>query len=286
MVRLADEPTLMAAQDVTIPAKETPNAVIEDKATAPSSGAHSNVPAATTTTSELKSEKRGLLQRINPLNLFRSGSKEQTQQTAGSSSGTHAGAELAVAPAQPGGATPDTNTPTSSPGARYTYLSPEKPTPGQRSQAESVFASAAQDYRAGRLSEAVQGYERATQLDPSYYEAYYNLGLAQTHAGHIPAALRAYEYALAIRPDSLDARYNFAFELKQQGYWEDAVEEFEKLVAAFPNEARVHLALGNLYSQQLNQPARARQHYLRMLELAPHDPQSDKIRYWLAANPP
>jgi hypothetical protein len=46
------------------------------------------------------------------------------------------------------------------------------------------------------------------------------------------------------------------------------------------------LALGNLYAQQFHQLAKARQHYLKVLERDPHNPQAGTIRFWLAANPP
>ena len=74
--------------------------------------------------------------------------------------------------------------------------------------------------------------------------------------------------------------------LKQANYITDAVIELERVVASYPNETRAHLALGNLYAQQFHQPARARQHYLKVLEVEPRHPQASEIRYWLAANPP
>jgi len=73
-------------------------------------------------------------------------------------------------------------------------------------------------------------YRKATQLDPTYYDAYYNLGLAAAEAGNLQSALLAYEHALALRPDSLDARYNFALVLKQANYFRDSANELEKLV--------------------------------------------------------
>jgi tetratricopeptide (TPR) repeat protein len=107
-----------------------------------------------------------------------------------------------------------------------------------------------------------------------------------TEAGNLPAALAAYEDALAVQPRSLDARYNFALVLKQANYLVDAVNELERVLATYPNEARSHLALANLYAQQFHQPAKARQHYLRVLEVDPRHPQASAINYWLAANPP
>jgi Flp pilus assembly protein TadD len=64
------------------------------------------------------------------------------------------------------------------------------------------------------------------------------------------------------------------------------VNELKKIVAANAGEMRAHLALGNLYAQQLRDPARARTHYLKVLELDPRNPQATDIRFWLASNPP
>jgi tetratricopeptide (TPR) repeat protein len=169
---------------------------------------------------------------------------------------------------------------------RYTYLSPAQPQPGNREEAERSFAQAVQAQEARRLPEAVQAYRLAARQDPSLYEAQYNLGLVATEAGNLSLALMAYEYALVIQPTSLDARYNFALVLKQANYLADAAKELERVLVSYPNDTRAHVALGNLYAQQMRQPAKARQHYMKVLELDPQSPQAGAIRYWLAANPP
>ena len=92
--------------------------------------------------------------------------------------------------------------------------------------------------------------------------------------------------ALAIQPDSTDARYNFALTLKSAGYVTDAMNELKKIVTANPDEARAQLALGNLYAEQMRDPAQARPHYLKGLALDPRNPQATDIRFWLSANPP
>ena len=91
--------------------------------------------------------------------------------------------------------------------------------------------------------------------------------------------------ALAIQPDSVDTRYNFALALKAGGYAADAVNELKKITVQNPDEMRAHLALGNLYAQLLLDPARARQEYLKVLSLDPHNPQANDIRFWLSQNP-
>jgi tetratricopeptide (TPR) repeat protein len=154
-----------------------------------------------------------------------------------------------------------------------------------RLQAEHLFAEGRRAQQTHRLTDAINSYRAATQQDPAYFEAFYNLALATAEAGNLPAAIAAYESALAIRPDSLDARYNLALVLKQNNDFTRAAAEFEKLLEKYPNDSRSHLALGNLYAQQLHDPAKARQHYLKVLETDPHNPQSSTIRFWLTSNP-
>jgi tetratricopeptide (TPR) repeat protein len=168
---------------------------------------------------------------------------------------------------------------------RYTYISPVAPKPGDRKAAEQALALGQQAQRAQRLSEAIQFYRRATQLDGSYFEAHYSLGLATFAARSFKAATAAWETAIAIRPDSSDARYNFALTLKAAGHMPEAADELEKLLALHPDEARGHLTLGNLYAEQLADKPRARRHYQRVLQLDPRNPQAQAIRYWLVANP-
>jgi tetratricopeptide (TPR) repeat protein len=168
---------------------------------------------------------------------------------------------------------------------RYLYLSPRTPRAGDRKSAARAFAGAQQFEQKQQLAQAMELYEQAAKLDPGWFEAQYNYGVLAYRLREFPRSLAAYEMALAIRPDSADARYNFALALKAAGYALDAVNELEKILASNPDEARAHLALGNLYAQQLNDPARARAHYLKVLQLDPRNPQATDIRFWLSANP-
>jgi len=156
---------------------------------------------------------------------------------------------------------------------------------GNRAAAEGAFAEGVRAQQAHSPSAALTAYRKAILADPGYFDAWYNLGLAATEANDLPAALLAYEHALAIRADSLDGRYNFALVLKQANYLFDAANELERVLAAYPNETRAHLALGNLYAQQLRQPSKARPHYVKVLETDSHHPQAGAVRYWLSDHP-
>ncbi len=256
VVRIPPEPAAKPAQDVVPPSAPSSVSKTRIASTAPKT-ANTNSAA----------EKQGFLSRI----LHRN---SKPNSTASPNAGVVSLPPALGSNLESGGT------------ARYRYHSPPKPVAGDAASAQRVFAQGLQAQQAGHRPEAIQAYRQATQLDPADYDAYYNLGLAAAAQGDLPLALAAYEYALAIRPESADSRYNFALALKKADYIQDAVRELDKLLAAYPDEPRAHLALGNIYAQQLHQPARAREHYLKVLEDDPRNPQGDAIRYWLIANPP
>jgi tetratricopeptide (TPR) repeat protein len=168
---------------------------------------------------------------------------------------------------------------------RYNYLSPRRPQAGDRRAASGAFTQARLAEQDEKWTEALKDYRQAVALDPSWFEAQYNAGVIAHRLRNYDSALASYETALALQPDFVDARYNFALALKAAGYVPDAEEELKKILAANPGEVRAHLALANLCAQSLHDPAQARRHYLKVLELDPQNPQTADIRFWLAANP-
>jgi Flp pilus assembly protein TadD len=243
---------------------------------------------------EQPSGKPGLLHKINPFNWFHSAAQEPTvtplqppssdnervNTTPPPSVNTTALSTPVPAPAKPVHIVQPA--PPSFP--RYLYLSPGKPKPGNRQAAAIAFAQAQQFERDGRVSDALDSYRQAARLDPSWFEAQYNCSVMAYRSRDFNQSLHAYEMALAIRPDSADARCNFALALKAAGYVTDAVNELGKILASNPDDARAHLALGNICAQQLHDPAQARAHYLKVLQLDPRNPQATDIQFWLSAN--
>jgi tetratricopeptide (TPR) repeat protein len=166
-------------------------------------------------------------------------------------------------------------------GKRYHYPSAVTPIPGNRPEAERWAALGAQAGQKGHLPEALGDYQQATATDPTDFDAALALGLTAIDAGAYETALNALYRALALEEDSPNARYAFAWTLQKRGYYADAAEELEKFLAAHPDEARGHLLLGNLDAEKLGQPKEARQHYARVLELDPANPQAPAIRAWI-----
>jgi tetratricopeptide (TPR) repeat protein len=226
---------------------------------------------------EAKPDKRTLLSRLNPFGGKSSSGKEKStldEVETSSPSVPAGGTNIVVLPV-----------PATPPIPRYTYVSPSKPAPGNRKEAERFFSEGIKAQQSGRAAQALAAYQKATRLDPAYFEAYYNQGLAAYGLGNWKESLLDYEYALALKPNSVDTRYNFALALQQANYAQDAADELLEILNESPAETRAHLLLANLYARQLNQPKLARQHYLRVLEDDPRHPKAAEIRYWLAANP-
>jgi len=264
---LAVAPVTRVVSNVALPAPEVvklaPEPVIkttpDDKSAAPSANQAAIVSESTAL------ERKGFLSKLNP---FR-------RETKPASESGVVKTNLPVARTD-GEATS---------GGRYVYVSPASPKAGDRKAAERELAQGQEAQRARRTSEAIQHFRRATTTDAGYFEAHYSLGLALFETRSFKAAAAAWETAIAIRPDSADARYNFAFTLKAAGHPQEASDELEKLLSLHPDEARGHLTLGNLYAEQLGDKTRARQHYNKVLQLDPRNPQAQAIRYWLVANP-
>ena len=167
----------------------------------------------------------------------------------------------------------------------YLYLSPRKPAAGDRRAASAMFSRARQYEMQNRFTDAMDSYRRAARLDPAWFEAQYNCGVMAYRLRDYQLSLAAYEMALAIEPDSASARYNFALALKAADYVPDAVIQLRKILASNPDDVRSHLELGNIYAQQLLDVPRARQEYLKVLQLDPGNPQAPNIQFWLSANP-
>ena len=168
--------------------------------------------------------------------------------------------------------------------ARYSYTSPRKPAAGNRTSANGAFTQARIAEQGEKWIDALGAYKQAAEIDPAWFEAQYNTGVLAHRLRNYPLALPSYENALAIQPGSADARYNFSLALKAAGYPVDAAEELKKILAADSSEVRAHLALANLCAQSLHDTAQARQHYLKVLELEPKNPQASDIRFWLSGN--
>ncbi|PYK62791.1 MAG: hypothetical protein DME21_05210, partial [Verrucomicrobia bacterium] len=281
VVRLTEEEPIRPARDADL------NSESRSPSTTSRKPAVTNAAPDSTSTSaggEPTRQKNGFTSRLNPRNWFRpkekpaspiSSSADSSRSLAGGEENKVTTVARATRPAASARSVIE----------RYKYRSPALPKSGNRAEAERLLTQGVQAQERNRLGEAIEAYRQAAKTDPTFFDAQYNRGVAAYEAGDLPQCLLAYECALAINPVSVKARFNFAVALQKANYPRDAADELEKLLANNPSEPRAHFALANLYAQQLDQPSKARDHYLRLLELEPQHPQATAVRYWLEANP-
>ncbi len=291
VVKVTQEPELPAAKDLDSATSTPSTATSNSRTTAINSQSNPNTAEEKPLLAPRKKadEKRGLLARLkDPAHWFEKEGPKMTAipqatpippaptPTAPPAAPTDQTIARAAPPAEP---TPPPVIP------RYQYRSASPPAKGNRPLAQNLFAQAGNAYQQRQYGEAMKLYRQAVTADPTYFEAAYNLGLLAYQNKDVPLALAANEQAVALKPTSTDARYNFALTLREARYPIDAANELRELLNTSPNEARAHLALANLYAQQLDEHALARTHYQRFLDLAPNHGDAPAVRQWLVIHP-
>lgn len=90
---------------------------------------------------------------------------------------------------------------------------------------------------------AIQAYLRATELDPSYGEAWTELGNAYLMSGNSAEAATAFTGALKVDPSNSMARYNLAYSLRKTQQFAEAARQYRTYLDANPNDADAHYGL-------------------------------------------
>lgn len=111
---------------------------------------------------------------------------------------------------------------------------------------------AATYFRRGEKLEAKDGlaalaaYRKAIELDPSFADAYLNLGAMLCEAQHWDAAVALYDSAIVACPKSALIRFNRAVALEDLGRLEEAVSSYELCLKLDPSLADAHFNVARL----------------------------------------
>ena len=99
----------------------------------------------------------------------------------------------------------------------------------------------------GLHDKALEEYERAVAINPTFADAHSNLGVSYKRKGNHEKAIEEYEKALAGNPNLIEARNNLGVAYQAKGMYDKAVQEYEKVLAINPNFAETHYNLGLVY---------------------------------------
>lgn len=85
-----------------------------------------------------------------------------------------------------------------------------------------------------RYADAIIEFKRATELNPKFKDAYFNLGTAYSALNDLDNALSSYRAVLKIDPRHAYSHWNVAVVLEKEGDIKGAVEHWEKYAALTP----------------------------------------------------
>jgi tetratricopeptide (TPR) repeat protein len=96
----------------------------------------------------------------------------------------------------------------------------------------------------GRIEESIQYYKKALELNPNLTAAHYNLATALAEQGKANEAIAEYRQSLLLEPKDSDALSNLGFALAGQGNFGEAIEYYKKALELEPDNIITHGRLG------------------------------------------
>jgi predicted O-linked N-acetylglucosamine transferase (SPINDLY family) len=122
----------------------------------------------------------------------------------------------------------------------------------------------------GKLDEAIEVYEKALLLEPSYADGFCNMGNALHDKGKMDEAIEAYTKALSIDPDHADAHNNMGNAFRKQGKLDEAIGAYTKALSIKPDYATFFENMGEALKDQ-GKLEKALSAFDKALSLKPND---------------
>lgn len=95
-----------------------------------------------------------------------------------------------------------------------------------------------------QIQEAIDCYERAIQLRPDFYEAYYNLAVAQAHQQNWRAAIASFQQVLKLNPRHAESHYGLGKLADQIEQPKTAAAYYWRAIQNQPDFAAAYFSLG------------------------------------------
>lgn len=127
----------------------------------------------------------------------------------------------------------------------------------------------------GKNAEAITAYRKATQLDPKWFEAQQNLGLAMAKSGDLISAASALKIAVTLKPtvggqQALAGAWQALAQVTEESQPQDALAAYQKAAALDPANSEAQLGAARMAERSGNTAA-AEQQYLKLAEAGNND---------------
>jgi len=127
----------------------------------------------------------------------------------------------------------------------------------------------------GKTAEAITSYKKATQLDPKWFEAQQNLGLALAQSGYLPAAAAALKIAVTLKPTKggqqpLARAWLSLAQVTEDSHPQDALAAYQKAAELDPASSEAQLGIARM-TERSGDAAVAEQQYVKLAEAGNND---------------
>ena len=120
----------------------------------------------------------------------------------------------------------------------------------------------------GQVAEAIADYDKAIDLNPQYATAYNNRGIAKSELGQVAEAIADYDKAIDLNPQYATAYYNRGIAKKNLGQVAEAIADYDKAIDLNPQYATAYYGRG-IAKTELGQVAEAIADYDKAIDLNP-----------------
>jgi len=121
---------------------------------------------------------------------------------------------------------------------------------------------------AGKDDKAAESWIKVTEIEPSFAEAQYNLGVALSKSGRYEDAVAHFEKAIDLNPYFVDGYFATGNAYLNLNRTKEAIEQYQKALELNPDDASVHYNLGVAYSTS-GDVQKAIEAYGKTLEIDP-----------------
>lgn len=127
----------------------------------------------------------------------------------------------------------------------------------------------------GKTTEAIASYKKATQLDPKWFEAQQNLGLALAKSGDLSAAASALKTAVTLKPivggqQALAAAWLSLAQVTEENAPQESLAAYQKAVELDPTNPDAQLGSARM-AEHVGNTAAAEQQYLKLAAAGNND---------------
>ena len=101
----------------------------------------------------------------------------------------------------------------------------------QGTEATEYFSQGVNYYKLNKVEDSINSFKKAIEIDPKFYEAYYNLALVQESRGYhyYDEAIATYEKLIEIMPEDYESMYNLGNLLYKRGYLSKSLTYLDRI---------------------------------------------------------